>query len=61
MSRGSARGVSSCRICSLVYVYVFGGGAPHLHIHLAPHRPGDALNDRMIKGEVVVEKLWLSS
>lgn len=21
----------------LVYVYVFGGGVPHLHVHLGPH------------------------
>jgi diadenosine tetraphosphate (Ap4A) HIT family hydrolase len=36
----------------LVYVYVFGDGIPHLHIHLAPHREGDALNSSMIKGEL---------
>ncbi len=41
----------------LIYIYVFGGGAPHLHFHLAPHHTGDALNDQMIRGEVVVEKL----
>jgi len=41
----------------LVYVYVFGGGIPHLHIHLAPHRDGDALNDAMIKGEFESTKL----
>ncbi len=41
----------------LVYVYVFGGGIPHLHIHLAPHRKGDALNDRMIRGELEEKKL----
>jgi diadenosine tetraphosphate (Ap4A) HIT family hydrolase len=35
-----------------VYVYVFGGGIPHLHLHLAPHKEGDALNDQMIRGEV---------
>lgn len=35
----------------LVYVYVFGGGIPHLHVHLAPHTTGDALNDAMLKGE----------
>ncbi len=40
----------------LVYVYVFGGGVPHLHIHLAPHRSGDALNAQMIRGEVIEEK-----
>jgi diadenosine tetraphosphate (Ap4A) HIT family hydrolase len=41
----------------LVYVYVFGESVPHLHVHLAPHRPGDALNAQMIRGEIVAEKL----
>jgi diadenosine tetraphosphate (Ap4A) HIT family hydrolase len=35
-----------------VYVYIFGSGIPHLHIHLAPHKPGDALNEQIIRGEV---------
>jgi diadenosine tetraphosphate (Ap4A) HIT family hydrolase len=41
----------------IVYAYIFGDGVPHLHVHLAPHRPGDALNDQMIRGEIVEEKL----
>ncbi len=41
----------------LVYVYIFGGGVPHLHVHLAPHRPDDALNAQMIRGEVITEVL----
>jgi diadenosine tetraphosphate (Ap4A) HIT family hydrolase len=41
----------------LVYVYIFGGGIPHLHVHIAPHRAGDALNDQMIRGEIVEEQL----
>jgi diadenosine tetraphosphate (Ap4A) HIT family hydrolase len=41
----------------VVYVYIFGDGVPHLHVHLAPHRSGDALNDQMIRGEIVEEKL----
>src|ERR687885_1153821 len=41
----------------LVYVYVFGGGVPHLHLHLAPHRSGDALNTQLIRGEFTEEKL----
>ena len=41
----------------LVYVYIFGGGVPHLHVHLAPHRPNDALNAQMIRGEVINEEL----
>jgi diadenosine tetraphosphate (Ap4A) HIT family hydrolase len=35
----------------LIYVYVFGGGIPHLHVHLAPHSSGDALNDSLLRGE----------
>ena len=34
----------------VVYVYVFGDGVPHLHVHLAPHHDGDALNAAMIRG-----------
>ena len=41
----------------LVYIYIFGGGVPHLHVHLAPHRPDDALNTQMIRGEIVTEEL----
>jgi diadenosine tetraphosphate (Ap4A) HIT family hydrolase len=41
----------------LVYLFVFGGGVPHLHFHLAPHRTGDALNQQLIKGEIVSEQL----
>lgn len=41
----------------VVYAYIFGDGVPHLHVHLAPHRAGDALNDQMIRGELIEEKL----
>lgn len=34
----------------VVYVYVFGDGIPHLHLHLAPHRQDGPLSDHMIKG-----------
>jgi diadenosine tetraphosphate (Ap4A) HIT family hydrolase len=33
-----------------IWIYVFGGGIPHLHVHLAPHREGDALNSAIIRG-----------
>ena len=36
----------------LVYLYVFGGGISHLHVHLGPHREGDALAADIIRGEV---------
>ena len=35
-----------------IWIYIFGGGIPHLHVHLAPHRDGDALNSAMIRGEM---------
>ena len=41
----------------LVYVYVFGGGIPHLHVHLAPYVPGGPLNDQMVKGEAETKQL----
>jgi diadenosine tetraphosphate (Ap4A) HIT family hydrolase len=41
----------------VVYVYVFGEGVPHLHVHLAPHRDGDALSAQMIRGRLEERKL----
>jgi diadenosine tetraphosphate (Ap4A) HIT family hydrolase len=41
---------------SLVYVYIFGGGIPHLHVHLGPHRDGDALSSSILRGEVTEER-----
>ena len=51
------RALKQAADAELVYVYVFGDGIPHLHLHLAPHRVGDALNDRMIRGEVTETRL----
>jgi diadenosine tetraphosphate (Ap4A) HIT family hydrolase len=51
------RGLKEATGAKVVYVYIFGDGIPHLHLHLAPHRAGDALNDQMIRGEIVEEKL----
>jgi diadenosine tetraphosphate (Ap4A) HIT family hydrolase len=41
----------------LVYAYVFGGGIPHLHVHLAPNAPEGVLNTVLINGEVEEHKL----
>lgn len=41
----------------LVYVYVFGGGIPHLHVHLGPHRQGDALSSAIIRGDFSYEPM----
>lgn len=42
---------------TLVYAFVFGGGIPHLHVHLAPNQPEDVLNTVLISGEVEQRKL----
>jgi diadenosine tetraphosphate (Ap4A) HIT family hydrolase len=52
-----SRALKEAAEAELVYVYVFGGGIPHLHIHLGPHREGDALNPQMIRGEVTEVRL----
>jgi diadenosine tetraphosphate (Ap4A) HIT family hydrolase len=41
----------------LVYAYVFGGGIPHLHVHLAPNTPEGVANTALITGEVEERKL----
>lgn len=41
----------------VVYIYVFGDGVPHFHVHLAPHVAGDPLSDRFVKGPVSEEKM----
>jgi len=41
----------------LVYAYVFGGGVPHLHVHLAPDVPEGVLNTVLISGEVEERRL----
>jgi diadenosine tetraphosphate (Ap4A) HIT family hydrolase len=53
----STRALKEATGAEIVYVYIFGDSVPHLHVHLAPHRAGDALNDQMIRGEVAEEKL----
>jgi len=42
---------------ALVYAYVFGGGIPHLHVHLGSNAPAGVLNTKIISGEVEERKL----
>jgi diadenosine tetraphosphate (Ap4A) HIT family hydrolase len=37
---------------TLVHAYVFGGGIPHLHVHLAPNQPPGVLSEALIEGRV---------
>ena len=41
----------------LVYAYVFGGGIPHLHVHLAPNQPEGVLSTAVIEGRIEERKL----
>lgn len=41
--------IKSATGCSLVYVYIYGGHIPHLHVHLAPHTDGDVFFDDLVK------------
>jgi diadenosine tetraphosphate (Ap4A) HIT family hydrolase len=41
----------------LVYAYLFGGGIPHLHVHLAPNAPEGVLSTNLIEGEIEERKL----
>src|ERR687892_2017374 len=41
----------------LVYAYVFGGGIPHLHVHLAPNLPEGVLSTAIIEGRIEERKL----
>jgi diadenosine tetraphosphate (Ap4A) HIT family hydrolase len=53
----ASRSLKRATGAEFVYVYIFGDGVAHLHVHLAPHREGDALNSQMIRGEILTEKL----
>jgi diadenosine tetraphosphate (Ap4A) HIT family hydrolase len=44
-----AKALQEASGADLVYVYIFGGGIPHLHVHLGPHSDGDALNSDIIR------------
>ena len=47
----ASKAIKDATGAELVYVYVFGDGVPHLHVHLAPHRTvGSPLVSDMIKG-----------
>ena len=40
----------------LIYLYIYGGHIPHLHVHLAPHRQGDVFYDDLVKEGIVLSE-----
>ncbi len=64
----ASKAIKDATGAELVYVYVFGDGVPHLHVHLAPHRSvGSPLVSDMVKGakhKVTLasgEEVWASN
>jgi diadenosine tetraphosphate (Ap4A) HIT family hydrolase len=53
----TTRALKEATEAEIVYVYIFGEGINHLHVHLAPHRKGDGLNDQMVKGTLMERRL----
>lgn len=45
----------------LVYVYIFGGHIPHLHVHLAPHIDNDLFFANLVKDDSLVSEEIISS
>ncbi|MDG7001109.1 MAG: hypothetical protein JRN15_18600 [Nitrososphaerota archaeon] len=45
----AASALKSATGAELIYVYIYGGHIPHLHVHLAPHREGDVFYDDLVK------------
>jgi diadenosine tetraphosphate (Ap4A) HIT family hydrolase len=48
----SSRTLKAATGAELIYVYVFGGHIPHLHVHLAPHKAGDAYCGEILHGDL---------
>ena len=45
----------------LIYVYIYGGHIPHLHIHLAPHTDGDFFVDDVIRNDAKFDKTIMNA
>ncbi len=45
----------------LIYVYIYGGHIPHLHVHLAPHAEDDIFFDNIVKDDNLISEELLDS
>ncbi len=50
------RALKKATSCTLVYVYIYGGHIPHLHVHIAPHTEGDAFFDDVVKSNARISE-----
>ncbi len=55
------RSLKSAAGAELVYVYIYGGHIPHLHVHLAPHTGGDVFFDDFVREGAVVSEARMSA
>lgn len=57
----SARAIKTATNAKLVYIYVYGGHIPHLHVHLAPHIEGDIFVDDVVRSDVRPDETIMES
>ena len=55
------RAIKNSTNAKLVYVYIYGGHIPHLHIHLAPHTEGDVFADDVIRSDAKIDESIMES
>ncbi len=44
-----SRAIKAVTNAPIVYYYIFGDTIAHLHVHIAPHFPGDAFSENVVK------------
>ncbi len=57
----ATRAIKNSTDAKLVYVYIYGGRIPHLHVHLAPHTEGDVFADDVIRPDVKIDETTMES
>lgn len=57
----ATRAIKSAAGAKLVYVYIYGGHIPHLHVHLAPHTGGDVFVDDVIRSDAKIDESVMKS
>jgi len=57
----AARAVRAATGAELVYVYIYGGHIPHLHVHLAPHKDGDPYVEDVLRSDAKISEELLGT
>ena len=56
LSRAS-RAIKAVTNAPILYYYIFGDTISHLHVHIAPHFPGDVFSENVVKDTFDERKL----